>query len=123
MMGSPRLLILTTILVAMSTSLLAQTVNSALRGPTPLNEVGPAAAMTPQRNSTEKEARSYPEQPPVIPHSSEGYQIDMNGNKCLSCHARARTAESLALENPRYTKIGRDLRLEASVVPGIPARR
>ena len=26
----------------------------------------------------------------------EGYQIDMNGNKCLSCHARARIAESLA---------------------------
>jgi len=40
--------------------------------------------------------RNYPEQPPVIPHSIDGYQIDINGNKCLSCHARARTAESQA---------------------------
>ena len=117
MMGSPRLLILTTILVAMSTSLLAQTVNSALRGPTPLNEVGPAAAMTPQRNSTEKEARSYPEQPPVIPHSSEGYQIDMNGNKCLSCHARARTAESLAPMVSITHFMDRDGQFLASVSP------
>ncbi len=76
-----------------STSLLAQTVSSGLRGPTPLNEEGPAAPMTPMRNTAEKETRNYPEQPPVIPHSIEGYQIDINGNKCLSCHARARTGE------------------------------
>ena len=37
--------------------------------------------------------RNYPEQPPVIPHSIDGYQIDLQSNKCLSCHARARTAE------------------------------
>ena len=76
---------------AASTSLVAQTMSSKLRGPTPLNEVGPAAPMTPPRNTIEREVRNYPEQPPVIPHTIEGYQIDMNGNKCLSCHARART--------------------------------
>ncbi len=38
--------------------------------------------------------RNYPEQPPTIPHSIEGYQLDKNGNQCLSCHARARVAES-----------------------------
>ena len=52
--------------------------------------------MTPMRNTAEKEVRNYPEQPPVIPHTIEGYQIDINGNKCLSCHARARTGESQA---------------------------
>jgi cytochrome c-type protein NapB len=93
---SPRILAVATILVALSTSLLAQQVSTGLRGPTPLNEVGPAAPMTPLKNTAEKEVRNYPEQPPVIPHSIEGYQIDMNGNKCLSCHARARIAESLA---------------------------
>jgi nitrate reductase (cytochrome), electron transfer subunit len=77
-------------------ALLAQGLNSGLRGATPLNEEGPAAPMTPMRNTGEKETRNYPEQPPVIPHSVEGYQIDINGNKCLSCHARARIGESQA---------------------------
>jgi nitrate reductase (cytochrome), electron transfer subunit len=62
-----------------------------LRGPTPLDQIAPAPRMTPMRNTTEREVRNYPEQPPVIPHTIEGYQIDLNGNKCLSCHARSRT--------------------------------
>ena len=57
---------------------------------------GRRRAMTPLRNTTEKEVRNYPEQPPVIPHTTDGYQVDINGNKCLSCHARARTGESQA---------------------------
>lgn len=32
--------------------------------------------------------RAYPEQPPVIPHSVEGYQLSVNANRCLSCHKR-----------------------------------
>jgi nitrate reductase (cytochrome), electron transfer subunit len=87
---------LAAIFAAASSALLAQSVSTGLRGATPLNEEGPAAQMTPWRNTAEKEKRNYPEQPPVIPHSIEGYQIDLNGNKCLSCHARARTSESQA---------------------------
>jgi len=67
-----------------------------LRGPTPLDQIAPAPRMTPMRNTAEKEVRNYPEQPPVIPHTIEGYQIDLNGNKCLTCHARSRTGESQA---------------------------
>ena len=67
-----------------------------LRGPTPLDQIAPAPRMTPPRNTSEKEVRNYPEQPPVIPHTIEGYQVDLNGNKCLSCHARSRTGESQA---------------------------
>jgi cytochrome c-type protein NapB len=73
-----------------------QTLSSKLRGATPLAEEGPAGPMTPTRNTSEREVRNYPEQPPVIPHAIEGYQIDLRSNKCLSCHARARTAESQA---------------------------
>lgn len=32
--------------------------------------------------------RAYPEQPPVIPHSIEGYELSVNANRCLSCHKR-----------------------------------
>lgn len=96
MIASPRILAAATIFVALTTSLLAQSVSTGLRGTTPLDQEGPAAQMTPLKNTAEKEVRNYPEQPPVIPHTTEGYQINMNGNKCLSCHARARTAESHA---------------------------
>jgi cytochrome c-type protein NapB len=40
--------------------------------------------------------RNYPDQPPVIPHSIEGYAMDLNANKCMSCHARKFTDQSQA---------------------------
>jgi cytochrome c-type protein NapB len=33
-------------------------------------------------------ARNFPEQPPVIPHSIDGYQLSLNANRCLECHRR-----------------------------------
>ena len=71
-------------IAAGASSLTAQTVTSGLRGPAPLNDEGPAPPMLPNRNTSEREVRNYPEQPPVIPHTIDGYQIDLNGNKCLS---------------------------------------
>ncbi len=38
--------------------------------------------------------RAYPDQPPVIPHSIEGYQLSVNTNRCLSCHKREFTQGS-----------------------------
>ena len=75
-----------------STVAMAQTF-SALRGSTPLDQEGPAAPMTPEQNTSVREPRSYPEQPPLIPHSTEGYEVSLHGNKCLSCHARTRARE------------------------------
>jgi len=117
MAQKPVILALAIILAAASTSLFAQTVSSGLRGSTPLNEEGPAAPMTPQRNTAERETRNYPEQPPVIPHSTDGYQIDINGNKCLSCHARARTGESQAPMVSITHFMDRDGQFLASVSP------
>ena len=90
-----RLLAAAMIVAAFSTVVMAQTF-SALRGATPLNQEGPPPVMTPEQNSSLREPRNYPEQPPVIPHSTEGYEISVNANKCLSCHARSRTGESQA---------------------------
>jgi cytochrome c-type protein NapB len=99
--------------------LLAQTpqAQSGLRGSTPLDTEGPAPRMTPMRNTIEKEVRNYPEQPPLIPHSIEGYQVDLNGNKCLSCHARARTGESQAPMVSITHFMDRDGQFLASVSP------
>ncbi|HEY7230515.1 MAG TPA: nitrate reductase cytochrome c-type subunit [Pseudolabrys sp.] len=90
-----RLLAAAIAVAAFSTVVMAQTF-SALRGATPLNQEGPPPAMTPEQNSSIREPRNYPEQPPVIPHSTEGYEISANANKCLSCHARTRVRESQA---------------------------
>ena len=117
MAQKPIILALAIVLAAASTPLLAQTVSSGLRGSTPLNEEGPAAPMTPQRNTAERETRNYPKQPPVIPHSIDGYQIGINGNKCLSCHARARTGESQAPMVSITHFMDRDGQFLASVSP------
>lgn len=90
-----RLFAAATLAAASSTVVMAQTF-STLRGATPLNQEGPPPVMTPEQNSSIREPRNYPEQPPVIPHSTEGYEISANANKCLSCHARSRVRESQA---------------------------
>jgi cytochrome c-type protein NapB len=78
-----------------STFAMAQTF-SALRGSTPLDQEGQPPMMTPEMNTSEREARNYPEQPPLIPHTTEGYEVSIRANKCLSCHARSRIRESQA---------------------------
>lgn len=37
--------------------------------------------------------RAYPMQPPTIPHSIDGYQVDLNSNRCMLCHARSTAAD------------------------------
>jgi len=32
--------------------------------------------------------RAYPDQPPIIPHSIEGYQLSVNTNRCMSVSIR-----------------------------------
>ena len=90
-----RVLAAATLMGLLSSMVMAETF-SALRGPTPLDQEGPPPAMTPEQDTSVREPRNYPEQPPVIPHSIEGYEISTNANKCLSCHARTRIRESQA---------------------------
>ena len=111
-----RSLALAAVVALVAGGLHAQT-QSALRGSTPLNEEGQAARMAPMRNTAEREIRNYPEQPPLIPHAIEGYQVDLNGNKCLSCHARARTGESQAPMLSITHFMDRDGQFLASVSP------
>lgn len=41
-----------------------------------------------------RKMRNYPDQPPIIPHSIEGYELSVNANRCLSCHRRELTEGS-----------------------------
>ena len=39
-------------------------------------------------NNDIKRKRAYPMQPPTIPHKIDGYQVDLNVNRCMACHSR-----------------------------------
>ncbi len=49
-----------------------------------------------EENHDIKRKRNYPMQPPTIPHKTQNYRVDLNSNKCLSCHSRRQVADSQA---------------------------
>jgi cytochrome c-type protein NapB len=62
-------------------------------------------------------ARNFVQQPPLIPHSIEGYKIDQNSNKCLTCHSWAnyRHADATKISQTHFTD--RDDNELANVAP------
>ena len=52
-----------------------------------------APKMNKVENNDVKRMRAYAMQPPTIPHQIREYQIDMQTNKCLFCHSRAKSVE------------------------------
>ncbi|MNN57779.1 Periplasmic nitrate reductase, electron transfer subunit precursor [compost metagenome] len=61
-----------------------------------LAESQPAPPLANDENKDMRRERNYPEQPPTIPHSIRGYLVDINSNKCLTCHSRANSAKTQA---------------------------
>ena len=45
------------------------------------------------RNVEGRMQRNYRQQPPLIPHKTEQYQIDLRTNQCLSCHDWTKAGE------------------------------
>lgn len=60
---------------------------------TPMGEV-PASPLARPVIDDKRVMRNYPEQPPVIPHSIENYQLTLKTNRCLDCHRRQFTEGS-----------------------------
>lgn len=83
-------------LIWLISPVMAQDNIATLRGPASLDTEAEAPFMPKPIKNDIKMKRSYPMQPPVIPHNIQGYQVDINVNKCLSCHARSRAEESQA---------------------------
>lgn len=86
--------------VAVSTAALAQQGQAFVdqaRGPTPLMETTKPPLLGNAVNDDQRRTRNYAMQPPIIPHRVDGYQVDKNFNKCLDCHARAKTSVSQAV--------------------------
>lgn len=63
--------------------------------------------------------RDYVQQPPLIPHKTEGYIISKKSNKCLSCHSWANAKESGATKISQTHFEDRD----KNVLANVSARR
>ena len=76
---------------------LAEPLVDPLRGPVPITATTEPPGLGNAVNDDNALQRNYSQQPPVIPHRIDGYQVDKNFNKCLDCHARDKTAVSQAV--------------------------
>lgn len=44
-------------------------------------------------NDKEPIARSFEEQPPLVPHKVDEYEVNLTVNKCLDCHSKEKAKE------------------------------
>jgi len=102
-------------LITLSTALAAEL--TGLRGAVSIEEEIAPPPIANEINDDQRQARNYPEQPPVIPHQTRDYQITLNANKCLTCHSRQFTAQSQAPMISITHFMDRDGQFLASVTP------
>jgi len=100
---------------------LAATVSSAyvvadsvtsLRGSTAITEASLAPLKARVINDKENIDRTFEEQPPVIPHKTDKYSVNLRENKCLDCHSKdtAKEKDASAVSESHYeTRDGKKL--------------
>jgi cytochrome c-type protein NapB len=85
------------VLLAHATLVHAQSDNmDTMRGSVALDAEREPPRMEQVENQDLRRPRNYPMQPPTIPHKIDDYQVDLNANRCMSCHSRRETGESQA---------------------------
>ena len=94
----------------------AQDSFATLRGET-ITTAPDAPTMAKVLNKDLRRVRNYPEQPPTIPHKIDGYQVDLNSNKCMTCHSRRAVEESQAPMVSNTHFMDRDGQFLASISP------
>ena len=82
-----------------------------------INQEARAPMMGKQVNTDLRAVRNYPEQPPTIPHKTRGYAINLQANKCLSCHSRRAVGQSQAPMVSVTHFMDRDGQVLSSVTP------
>jgi nitrate reductase (cytochrome), electron transfer subunit len=85
-------------------------------GAQPMGEI-PTPALAHPITDDKRVMRNYPEQPPVIPHSIDNYQLSLKTNRCLDCHRRQFTEGSGAPMISVTHFMNRDGQVLADVTP------
>jgi cytochrome c-type protein NapB len=88
------MLTLAVTVLAFSGGLYAQQEVESLRGMKTIEETSAAPGSKRWKPDRSPVARDFVQQPPLIPHSTKGYQINLKFNKCLTCHSWANYGES-----------------------------
>ena len=60
-----------------------------LRGAQSIDADSNPAVIQHWQEDKEPIARDYVQQPPLVPHTIEGYKVNLKFNKCLTCHSWA----------------------------------
>ena len=105
--------------MAYDTSIATADEVTSLRGATDLNQGADAPTIKRYNKDEEPIARDYIQQPPLIPHAIDRYQINLKSNKCLSCHSWKNYREAGATKISQTHFEDRD----AQVLANVSARR
>ena len=103
--------------IALAGPAFAQDTVATLRQAVPLDENAEPPQIAKVVNSDLRQVRNYPEQPPLIPHKIDNYQINKDANKCLSCHSRSAIEVSQAPMISITHFMNRENQFLASVTP------
>lgn len=88
------MLTLTVVMSASAYKAIAQEELESLRGTTPIEDLSAIPESSRWKDDRKPVSREFVQQPPVIPHTTKGYQINLKFNKCLSCHSWAKYEKS-----------------------------
>ena len=57
-----------------------------MRGDKDVEDTGAAPEVRRQNTDSGRLSRAYRQQPPLIPHKIDSYEIDLKVNQCMRCH-------------------------------------
>lgn len=80
-------LCLSMLLLTFVSSVIAEGLPSSLRGTNELESKSNPTEIKQWQDDQAPITRSYIQQPPLIPHTVENYQVNLKVNKCLTCHS------------------------------------
>ena len=104
--------------VGISMQAISETVSS-LRGASDIEQDSSAPAAKRYAKDNEPIARDYVQQPPLIPHKTTNYRINLKSNKCMSCHSWSNYREADATKISQTHFESRD----KNVLANVSARR
>ena len=112
-----RTALLCLLLLAFASAAQAAPLTDAMRGNTSLEDEPRPPPLANQENKDVRRNRAFAMQPPTIPHRIDGYQVDRNANRCVSCHSRTRIEETRAIPIPATHYMDRDGTLRGDISP------
>ena len=90
---------------------------TSLRGHNALDKDSGVPTAKPWQRDRDPIERDYVQQPPLIPHSTKGYRINIKFNKCLTCHSWANYKEADATKISQTHFSDRDENVLANIAP------